>query len=572
MPQPPSSSPARIGTRGSDLALAQARQVQGWLAERLGLLAELVVIKTQGDKDQTRSVAALGAVGVFVKELERALQDGGADLAVHSLKDLPTEQPEGLVVAAHPVRVSPHELLLIHPGAHDAAAAPLPLARGARVGTSSERRRAQLLALRPDLEVAALRGNVPRRVELARRRELDAVLLAAAGVDRLALDLTGLVRVDLAPELLLPAPGQGALAIEARAADVELLRALTRLDDPRVRAEVEAERGLLHRLGAGCLVPLGALAAADPAGELVLNAVLQVNATAAPRPRLRRARVRAATPEAAAELARRVLDPPPLREEAAQPDLRGRTVLVVREPERAAELVEAIEDAGGSARCRPTTRIEALGAEEQARAALAALPPGGWVAFTSVSGVIALADAVRDLAGALELRRVGAVGPATARALAGRGVAVDVLAEPATGEGLAAALLARPQGADGQRAALLPTARGGRPELAAALAAAGWSVERVELYASVPAAPLAAEELAVDAVVLASPSAAEALFAAASPAPSCRVVAIGPTTAAAIAAAGHEVAATAEAPTPSGLLAALGRALGAAAQEGDRPC
>ncbi len=555
-PTPP--PPLRIGTRGSDLALFQARQVQGWIQERLGRSAELVIIKTQGDKDRSRSVAALGSVGVFVKELERALQDGDVDLAVHSLKDLPTDQPEGLEVVAQPIRVDAHELLLAHPGAVDERAPLLPLIEGARVGTASERRRAQLLVARPDLEVVPIRGNVPRRVDMARQRELDAVVLAAAGVDRLGLDLSALARFDLPLDLLVPAPGQGALAIEARTGDAAAAE-LARLDDASVRAATTAERALLHELGAGCLVPLGALATRDARGEVNLHAVLQVNPTASPRPRLRQARVRAGDAEGAANLALRVLDPPPLRDAPQGPDLTGKRVLVAREPERAIELVEAIADAGGEARCRSAIRAVRLPAADGARERLAALPAEAWVLFASQAAVEVLADATSEggLAAAIGDRRVGAVGPATARALAACGVTVDVLAEPATGAGLAAAVVVR---AREPGVALLPAAQGGRPELQDTLAAAGWQAERMELYVSEPAPVPTADELDADALVLASPSGVAALLQGPLPA-SCRLVAIGPTTARAIEEAGHAVAAVADAPTPARLVAAIGQAL-----------
>ncbi|HBP21513.1 MAG TPA: hydroxymethylbilane synthase, partial [Planctomycetes bacterium] len=297
----------RLGTRGSRLALWQAHWVRDAIKERLGREVELVILKTQGDKDQSKPVTQLGGVGVFVKELERALLANEIDLAVHSLKDLPTDLPEGLCVAAYPVRKSPHECLIVHPDAVDRARGPIPLIKGATVGTASLRRRALLLERRPDLSVQGIRGNVPTRVDKARTREVDAVMLAAAGVDRLELTLEGLERFDLGLDDVLPAPGQGALAIEVREEDREAFELLAQLDDAEAREATAAERELLHGIGAGCSVPLGTRAWREPAG-LVLDSVLQVNPTDHAQVVLRRARVRAETATDAAVLALRVLD------------------------------------------------------------------------------------------------------------------------------------------------------------------------------------------------------------------------------------------------------------------------
>lgn len=555
--------PVRIGTRGSDLALWQANLV----AERvraLGLAAELVLIKTSGDLDTSRPLAELGQatgeVGLFTKEIQRALLRGEVDLAVHSLKDLPTDPTPGLVLAARPVRAPVHDLLLVHPDAVDERDPTLPLARGARVGTSSVRRRVQLLERRPDLQLVPIRGNVPTRVDKARTREVDAVVLAAAGIDRLQLDLAGVRRFELPPAWFVCAPGQGALGVEARADDAPLLEALAGLDDAAVRAATDAERELLHAIGAGCSVPLGAHAVLDH-GHVELRAVLGP-AEAPPtgqRPWLRRALVRAATAADAARLAHRVLGELPRR--PLEPDtLAGRRVLVLREPERARELVQALEALGARATCHAPTTDRAVEAHDLGEA-LAAVAPDGWVAFTSANAVAHVARALGAHAReALRARRIAAVGPATARALAEVDVPVDVLAEEETGAGLARALLERLGAA--RPPVLLPTARGGRPELGDALRAAGCPVRRVELYESIPLPPPPAAELDVDAVVVASPSGARAgLEGCAGAGLRARVVAIGPTTAAALRDLGLEVAATAERPTTEGVVAAVVAAL-----------
>ncbi len=268
--------PLRIGTRGSDLALWQARRVARRIERELGRPAELVVITTRGDRIQDVAFHKMEGKGFFTKELQRALLDGEVDLVVHSLKDLPTEEPAGLTLAAVPERADPADLLLAPAGSlHPDHADPLGLPEGCVVGTSSLRRAAQVLALRPDLVLRPLRGNVPTRIRKLREGAYGAILLAAAGVRRLELALDGLEAVALPPEVMLPAPGQGALAIETRADGPER-DALASLDDPGAARPVEAERRLLQLLGGGCHLPLGCLATTEPDGALRLQAVLGV--------------------------------------------------------------------------------------------------------------------------------------------------------------------------------------------------------------------------------------------------------------------------------------------------------
>lgn len=259
----------RIATRGSRLALWQARWVAAELA-KLGWASEFVIVETQGDRERL-PFAQMGGQGFFTKAVQDAVLAGQADLAVHSFKDLPNAGVEGLVLAAIPVREDPRELLLVRPESYAPDVEMLPLRPGVLVGTSAVRRRAQLEALRPDLRVAELRGNVPTRVEKLRRGEYGAILLAQAGVHRLGLDLSGLHRRVLEPRLLVPAPAQGALALEARSADAELLELLSQLDHPLARRSVAAERGLMARLAGGCQLALGANAG-EAGGELELLA------------------------------------------------------------------------------------------------------------------------------------------------------------------------------------------------------------------------------------------------------------------------------------------------------------
>ncbi len=266
-------TPLRLGTRGSDLALWQARHVAGLLSDRLEVECTIEVIKTRGDRIQDVAFRKMEGKGFFTKELQEALIEGQIDLVVHSLKDLPTEEPEGLEIAAIPERAETADLLIARRDllARDHAD-PLGLPAGSVLGTSSLRRASQALASSPEITVRALRGNVPTRIRKLRDGDYDAILLAAAGVRRLELEIEDLESVELTPEVMLPAPGQGALAIETRA-DYKVTQPLTALHDPAVARCVGAERRLLELLGGGCHLPLGCLASEDETG-IRLRAVL----------------------------------------------------------------------------------------------------------------------------------------------------------------------------------------------------------------------------------------------------------------------------------------------------------
>jgi hydroxymethylbilane synthase len=242
----------RIGSRGSQLALWQAHHISSLLRER-GHEVELEIIKTTGDKITDVALAKVGTKGMFTKEIEEALADGRVDLAVHSLKDLPTELPPGFELVAITERVNPRDVFLSVK--YDSLMA---LPKGVRVGTSSLRRQAQLKVARPDLEVHPLRGNVDTRVRKLEEGEYDAIILAAAGLMRLG--KTQHVKEYLSEEFMCPAAGQGALGIEIREGDVEARRHLEFLNDAAARAATVCERALLSRLGGGCQVPIGAFA------------------------------------------------------------------------------------------------------------------------------------------------------------------------------------------------------------------------------------------------------------------------------------------------------------------------
>lgn len=252
-----------IGTRGSELALWQADYVARRLREAYpGLDVRLTRVTTKGDRILDVPLAKLGGKGLFTKELESAMLAGEIDLAVHSLKDMPTELPEGLAIAAVTARLDAGDAFVSNRFASFAALPP-----GARVGTSSLRRRAQILAARPDLSVPDLRGNVNTRLAKLDAGEFDAVVLAAAGLRRLGFEAR--IRETLPRAVMLPAVGQGALAVETRADDAETRAMLAFLDDEDTARCAAAERAFLARVEGGCQVPVGVYAATDGAGILV---------------------------------------------------------------------------------------------------------------------------------------------------------------------------------------------------------------------------------------------------------------------------------------------------------------
>jgi len=253
----------RIGSRGSQLALWQANHIAALLRGE-GHTVEIEIIKTTGDHLQEVTFAQVGSKGMFTKEIEEALAVGRVDLAVHSLKDLPTELPEPFALAATPPRVDPRDVFVSMKHASLAA-----LPEGARIGTSSQRRRAQLKALRPDLEPVEFRGNVDTRLRKLAEGQVDGVLLAAAGLDRLG--RTDWVRERLDPHRFCPAAGQGSLGIETRKDAAAVLAAVDFLDHQDTRFAVTAERAALAALGGGCQVPIGIYCRpcfAAPEGEI----------------------------------------------------------------------------------------------------------------------------------------------------------------------------------------------------------------------------------------------------------------------------------------------------------------
>ena len=253
----------RIGTRGSKLALWQAEHTRNVLRSlQSDLAVEIVPIKSHGDEWQAQRIEDLETVGIFTREIERALLDGRVDVAVHSLKDLPTDPVPELELAAVLPRDDPRDVLVasaLQGFDEDATWAALSaLPRGARIGTSSLRRRAQILRVRQDLEVVDVRGNVPTRLAMVEQGDIDGILLSKAGLDRLGLRPPGCVRLD--PEVMVPAPAQGTIAVQVRSNDEPTRALVRRADDRATRLTTTLERLLLHALHGGCRVPLGALA------------------------------------------------------------------------------------------------------------------------------------------------------------------------------------------------------------------------------------------------------------------------------------------------------------------------
>lgn len=484
----------RLGTRGSGLALWQAHHVAAALEGHADV--EVVVIKTTGDRVQDRPLSQMGSTAVFTAELERALLDGEVDLAVHSHKDLATTSPDGLVIAAVPARGDPRDRLLVHPDAFDKARGVLPVARDAVVGTSSPRRAQQLVVLRPDLKVKDVRGNLPTRIEKLRSGRYDAIVLAAAGLERLGVALGDVRAVTLAPSLMVPAPAQGALAVQCRASDeatVALLRAA--LHDDEVSETIEAERRLLGWGGGGCALPLGSwITRADDGWHA--KAFLGPGEPDEGMP-ARWASARGSSPD---EAARRAWDALATGEHSGAGPLEGRRVALIGRGESGRALADRVQVLGGSVERVAVLDIQDVRAPHLVGRA-ARLKDGDAIVVTSQEAARRMGD-VSVPSGVT----LAAVGPGTASALAAVGLKASVV-----GRG-GAASLARELPVERGARVLFPCAESPRDDLVRELDARGVEVDRVVVYRTVSRTECEPPG-EVDALVYMSPSAVAAAVA-----------------------------------------------------------
>ncbi len=548
--------PVRIGTRGSELARIQAGIVRDRLAA-VGVVSQTVAIVTEGDR---RAPDTPWGEGAFVGAIEAALLGGEIDVAVHSAKDVPTDEDPRLTIAAFLPRADARDVVVL-PGSRRATSlADLP--HGARVGTDSPRRSAFLRALRPDLVVHPLHGNVDTRLGRLDAGETDALVLAAAGLERLG--RTDRVAFALPIDVVPPAPGQGALAVQVRRADASTREKVVALDDGSVRRAVLAERAVLSAAGGGCRAPIGAFASVDDDGRLhVLAGYARADGAV-------RAMASGATPVGAgsqdarlvAEVLARIVD----RAAAQAADAGAPRVLVTRAAVQAPATALALVDAGLAPVLVPAMTIESAPPGELERA-VAALADADWVVVTSTNAVTSLAEAAAasGVDPAATPARWASVGGATARAVRGLGVVVTVEGDGSSGEALADRLPLRP----GQRV-VLPRADRADDSLPARLRERGAHVIGAVAYRSVTApaasddllrAALAAGPLA--AVVFTSGSTAQGLaevaarVGAGAAVQAIPAVCIGHPSARAAIEAGFTVAAVAESPAPDAVAAAV---------------
>lgn len=560
-----------IGSRGSKLALWQSNWIKQEL-ERLhpGLAVEIEIIKTTGDKMQEVSLAGLAGAGkgVFTKEIEEALLNRSIDLAVHSLKDLPTVLPDGLHIAAITERVDVRDALICSAALHGTVKAIRDLPQGARVGTSSLRRRAQLLHQRSDLEVLELRGNVDTRLRKLDEGQYDAIILASAGLIRLGLADRITARIE--PDEMLSAVSQGALGIESRVDDQRTNLLLESLNHWPTRYAAEAERAVLRELGGGCAVPIAALGivssedgkerlrlealVADVEGRQLIrlqaegsahhaeelgaqlaerliqagaHELLQYGERQRPASSVTNAPPVQASPANPAELTpestekhvaseAQVADAPRTMSNAEQP-LAGRKVIVTRSPKQSSEMVRFLEKLGAEVIACPTIEIKPPSSWEQLDAALAKLSWFDWLVFTSANGVEYFLQRLDETGhGRAELmaHKVCAVGRKTAERLMRENISVDVMPERFTAESLVEDFIKR--FGVGQRLRgskmLLPASKTTRDVIRPAMEKIGVYVEVVEAYQTVLPASSSREvvnlirDAAADYILFTSPS------------------------------------------------------------------
>jgi hydroxymethylbilane synthase len=562
----------RIGTRRSPLAMWQAEYVRDHLQEaHAGLEVELVPIETKGDKILDVALSKVGGKGLFVKELEVALLDGRVDLCVHSTKDMPAELPEGLGLVAFPPRADPRDAFVMG-GKGGVKALPY----GAKVGTSSLRRQAQLLAVRPDLEIVSVRGNIQTRMKKVEELGLACVVLACAGIDRMAAEDN--IGHRFHPDEMLPAAAQGILSIEARLGDERVLDKLKVLQDPKATRAATCERAFLKTLGGGCQVPIAAYCTEADDGTLTLQGMV---ADPSGRVLVRGTRQgpiddpvalgHALGHEVLGTGGRRILVQLGLGDSTTFSggggDLEGKKIIVARDEAPDDSLSLSLSARG--AEVIPLRLMELDEPDDGAPFENAVRNLGLYdvIAFTSRAGVERFFDKMRtagvDLRGMKADAVIGAVGPRTRQSLEEAGAHVDVVGDAggaALGEAIAAA-----KSLDGARV-LFPRAQGGREELIEALEGRKATIDVVDAYRSVPAAGAeAAVKQALEAagegaaLVLTSPRRVEVLKSIVGDggAKGVHLIAIGQTTAEAIKEAGLGEPTVAPASTPAGVAEAV---------------
>ncbi len=520
----------RIGTRGSDLALWQARRVAAHLHDAGAGATELVIVETQGDRIRDVPLTADLGRSFFTKDIETGLLEGRFDLAVHSLKDLSTQMPDGLCLAATTERADPSELILVRPPCVDRGRT-LDLCERARVGSSSPRRRRFVAAVRPDVTMVELRGNVPTRLRKLRDGvDYDAILVAAAGVDRLGLDLDGLHVLRVAPNAFPCAPGQGALGLQTRSDDTATIELVRQLGHEPSANATAVERSLLEKLGGGCSMPLGAFCRTCADQGFELDAFLFGEAA----PQAIRAYIRGTTIDEVASQAAATLAP------AQTTPIAGLEVTVVRGNEPT-DLEGELAAAG--ARVTPVESYHIV-PQTPTPADVAAIREADCVLVASRAAARVLATNVERIDAT---KTLVAAGRSTARALALAFPANTVLlADPPRGEGLGRTAIAH-----GAHRCVLAGAAHGSPGAGAALEAHDIPLTKVTTHSNTPTTA----QLRVgdrDAIVL---FASAAGIAAVTVAPGAVVGAIGPTTARTLEARGIEVRTTLQRPELASFLA-----------------
>jgi hydroxymethylbilane synthase len=557
-----------IGSRGSPLALAQAKLV-AQAFERRGRPTRVVIVETEGDR---RAPDTAWGEGAFVAAIERALLAGRVDVAVHSAKDVPTDEDPRLRIGAYLPRADPRDALVVRA---DAAERRLDdLLPGSRVGTDSPRRTGFLLARRPDLVIHPLHGNVDTRLRRLDAGETDALVLACAGLDRIGLG--GRIAERLEPEIVPPAPGQGAIAVQIRRDDTRMRALAATIDDRRTRLAVEAERAFLSASGGGCRAPIGALATIA-GGELdILGGYANPDGSGTALAR-RRGPVGAGE-DLARDLATELDTHVRVRTTVAHVELEtsrsaAPRVLVTRAAEQAGELVSALRDARLDPVPVPTIAVEFELPGGDLDAAVRLLQTYAWVVITSANGARAILRAAERVFTALETPRWAAIGAATRRILEHEGIEVDFQPKQASSMAIAAELPV----AHGDRVLLV---RGdlADPELAVALRARGAEVDDVVAYRTREAPEdsrallrRAVADGTINAVVFTSGSTVRGLVALARAdtldVASIPSVCIGPETAAEARDAGFSVMAVSAAPGATVLASTTARALAAHRKE-----